>query len=123
MLDSTRTARASLQRPLFDYCKEKIPGICICFISTEELDTVWSKLEVRFSSVSTLPGTRSFHPFIPFSENIMAAKHGSRDQSYALEFGLMLDINAKGKISGPKVSDLVLCSYDKYWIRNMMMFK
>jgi hypothetical protein len=74
-------------------------------------------LEKRYSSASNLPGTRSFHQFVPLSESsesVMAAKRVSEDELYALEFNLVL---GKTNLVDPKVSDFVVCSYDeKYWI-------
>jgi hypothetical protein len=122
------TARASLQRTLsnqiitarqvFEYCKEEIKGIFVSFISIEQMDPVRSMLETRFSTVSTLPGTRSFHQFVPLSETVMATKRVSEDESYALEYNLVLGKKNTIKFqSDPKVSDFVVCSYDeKYWI-------
>jgi hypothetical protein len=118
------TARASLQRTLsyqiltarqvLEYCKEEIKGIFVSIISTENMDPVRSMLETRFSTVSTLPGTRSFHQFVPLSETVMATKRVSEDESYTLEYNLVLGKKNTIKIqSDPKVSDFVVCSYDE----------
>ena len=70
------------------------------------------------STVSTLPGTPSFHQFVPLSETVMATKRVLEDKSYALEYNLVLGKKNTIKFqSDPKVSDFVFCSYDeKYWI-------
>ena len=121
------TARASLQRTLsdqiltakqvFDYCKKEVQGVHVNFISADDMVPVRSMLDARFYNVCTLPGTRSFHQFVPLSESVMAAKRVSEDQSYSIEFNLVLGKTNVVKMSDPKVSDFVVCSYDEeYWI-------
>ena len=122
------TARASLQRTLsdqiltakqvFDYCKEEVKGVHVSFISTEDMIPVRSMLDARFQKLCTLPGTRSFHQFVPLSESLMAAKRVSEDQSYGIEFNLVLgEENTVNMTKDPKVSDFAVCSYDEeYWI-------
>ena len=82
------------------------------------MDPVRSMLETRFSTVSTLPATRSFRQFVPQSETVMAIKRVSEDESYALEYNLVLGKKNTIKFqSDSKVSDFIVCSYDeKYWI-------
>ena len=123
------TARASLQRPLadqiltptavFHYCKESVQGINVFLITTEEMEVARKQLKERFSSVTTLPGTRSFHHFVPLSESVMAAKWVSEDQVYAIEFDLIRGMKSKpgNSSADPKLSDFVVCAYDeKHWI-------
>ena len=70
-------ARASLQRPLdnqilsmekmFECCKSDIKGINFIKVSKEDIAPVRQMLSTRFESGKTIPGTRSFHHFSPFS--------------------------------------------------------
>ena len=62
----------------------------LSFISAEDMIPVRSMLDARFQKVCTLPGTRSFYQFVPLSEGVMAAKRVSEDQSYGIEFNLVL---------------------------------
>ena len=123
------TARASLQRPLADQiltptavfhcCKESVQGINVFLITTEEMEVARKQLKERFSSVTTLPGTRSFHHFVPLSESVMAAKWVSEDQVYAIEFDLIRGMKSKpgNSSADPKLSDFVVCAHDeKHWI-------
>ena len=123
------TARASLQKPMadqiftpmavFHYCKESVQGINVLLITTEEMEVAREQLKERFSSVTTLPGTRSFHHFVPLSESVMAAKRVSEDQVYAIEFDLIRGMKSKpgNSSADPKLSDFVVCAYDeKHWI-------
>ena len=127
---SRLTARASLQRPLsiqiltakevLDYCLEEIKHIHVSFISKEETDLKRKKLEERFSNTNTLPGTRSFHHFIPLSSSVIAAKRVAVDEEYAIAFDLILNKSTalvrKLDIQA-KAADFVVCSYDdKMWI-------
>ena len=58
----------------FEYCKDQVKGVHVCFISAEDMVPVRNMLEKRFHSVHTLHGTRGFHRFFPLSENVIAAK-------------------------------------------------
>ena len=119
------TARASLQKPMadqiltptavFHYCKESVQGINVFLITTEEMEVAREQLKERFSSVTTLPGTRSFHHFVPLSESVMAAKRVSEDQVYAIEFDLIREMKSKpgNSSADPKLSDFVVCAYDE----------
>ena len=70
-------ARASLRRPLsgqiltsealFDYCKSNIEGITFFFLSKSTLDDARTKMKHRYNFGSTIPGTRSYHHFVPVS--------------------------------------------------------
>ena len=68
-------SRASLQRPytdqiltgldFFNYCQEHIQSIKCYFISTQEVNTVSTTLEPRFSKALTICGTQKHHHFAP----------------------------------------------------------
>ena len=72
-------ARASLQmvsgqtitssNEMFHYYKENISGISFTYVSAEDVEkhSVLICLEKRYESASTVPGTRSYHCFIPAS--------------------------------------------------------
>ena len=121
------TARASLQRThsrpiltakqVFEYCNEEVKGVHVIFISSEEMVPIRSMLDTRFSTATTLPGTRSFHQYTPLSESVMAAKRVSEDELYALEFNLVLGKTNLVKLADPNMSDFIVCSYDeKLWV-------
>ena len=70
-------ARASLQRPLdhqiltpqdlYSWCIENIKNIVFFFVNTSECTEVSKEQEKRFSLSKTIPGTPSFHWFVPLS--------------------------------------------------------
>ena len=87
-------SKASLQRPLdnqiinmndmFEFCKDNISGIHFICLSQEELKIARDELGVRFSNISPVRGTRSFHQFIPVSASQIATKIVSNDENISL---------------------------------------
>ena len=88
--------RASLQRPIsnqiltadkmFEFCVEEIKGIDFLFLKNQEIGNIRVNMEERYKRADTVPGTRSFHQFIPISDSIIGAKYVSDDQYYAIQF-------------------------------------
>ena len=68
---------------MFQYCKNNIQGIKFIFITKDELIKTRESLEGRFTNAVTIPVTRSYHEFIPHSENTIAMKYCSKDQEVA----------------------------------------
>ena len=68
----------------------------------------------------TLPGTRSFHQFIPISDSIIDAKYVSDDQYYAVQFDFnIVHLLGPGDTLSP--SQFVVCLYDRqYWVGIIM---
>ena len=69
----------------------------------------------RYNKARTVPGTRSFHQFVPISSNSIGAKHVSEESEYSLVF------NFESAISPHqlqlKISQFVVCLYDNlYWV-------
>jgi hypothetical protein len=77
-------ARASLQRPydkqllsaqeVFTFCKDEIKGIHFIFISQADMEITRTTLEARYTIAKTVPGTRSFHQFVPLSASCIGTK-------------------------------------------------
>ena len=71
------TARTSLQCPIssqilspktmFEFCQGSIHRINFIYTSSDEIDVIRSKLTSRFSLARTIPGTCSYHQFVPTS--------------------------------------------------------
>ena len=76
--------RATLQRPIsnqilaadkmFEFCVEEIKGIDFLFLKNQEIGNIRVNMEERYKRADTVPGTRSFHQFIPISDSIIGAK-------------------------------------------------
>ena len=116
-------AMASLQRPsndqilsaeaMFLYCQEKISGIEFKYIPIEEIQSTRENIRERLSQAKTVPGTRSFHQFIPISSSIIGAKRVSEEVDFALQFSFREE-----QLEGveARVGQFVVCNYDElYW--------
>lgn len=89
-------ANESLRRPyenqitnldaMMEFCKEHIQKVHCILIKKEEVEE-FRKHVVK--SAFTVPGTRSFHEFVPLSEQVICCKHTSTDEQYALKFDLL----------------------------------
>ena len=71
---------------MFKFCKTEIKGIEFIYISKETMVGVREMLSDCFSRAKTIPGTRSFHQFIPLSRGEIATKKVSEDIDYSLKF-------------------------------------
>ena len=122
--------RASLQRPIsnqiltadkmFEFCVEEIKGIDFLFLKNQEIGNIRVNMEERYKRADTVPGTRSFHQFIPISDSIIGAKYISDVQSYAVQFDFnIVHLLGPGDTLSP--SQFVVCLYDRqYWVGIIM---
>ena len=56
------------------------------FLKNQEIGNIRVNMEERYKRADLVPGTRSFHQFIPISDSIIGAKYVSDDQYYAIQF-------------------------------------
>ncbi len=98
-------ARASLQaatsdqiltpRQPFEWAGANIQGVQFFFVSTEDIQSheCVLALEERYSSIKTIPGTRSHHSFVPISADSMQMRRISADtvQSVIHLHGIRVD--------------------------------
>ena len=87
-------ARASLQatvdhhiltaREMFKWCEEHIMGITFLFVTADDVQENSTRfcLEDRYSVAKKIPLIRSHHSFIPLSENELAMRRISSDDSF-----------------------------------------
>ena len=54
---------------MFNFCKDNIEGINFIYLSKDEVDATRSVFAKRFDNIKYIPGTRSFHRFIPITPN------------------------------------------------------
>ena len=71
---------------MFEICVEEIKGIDFLFLKNQEIGNIRVNMEERYKRADTVPGTRSFHQFIPISDSIIDAKYVSDVQYYAIQF-------------------------------------
>ena len=114
---------------MFKYCKKNFQGIKFIFI-TKELPKTRESLEDRFAKAITIPGTKSYHEFIPFNENTIAMKYCSKHQEVATTFSFLNEdkvsdtLNSNEKPSENfKALDFVSCYYDNYWWIGLILEK
>ena len=71
---------------MFLIIKQRVPGVEFIYITKDVLVETRKSLEERFSNAVTIPGSRSFHEFIPLTENTIAMKYCSKDEEVATTF-------------------------------------
>ena len=111
-------ARASLQRPkqllsaqeVFTPCKEEIKDIEFIFICQPDMEITRTTLESRYTNAKTVPGTHSFHHFVPLSASCIGTKRISMDQNYALQFNFLSTAASEPIVLS--VNSFVVCLYD-----------
>jgi hypothetical protein len=118
-------ARASLQRPLdhqiltphdlYSWCIENIKNIVFFFIDTSEFTEISKEQEKRFSLAKTIPGTRSFHWFVPLSTMEVQVGYVSGDVS-----GTFGSHQAACSVTNLQQGQFVACIYDgQWWLGNI----
>ena len=120
------TARASLQRTssnqimtarqVVKFCQDEILGITTIFIPTEAAEQRRNLMKARYSYTRTIPGTRSFHYFLPVDNNTIKAKRIAEDEEFALTFQFKKETRNERKID-VNISNYIACTYDSSaWI-------
>ena len=87
-------------------------------------------LEDRFAKAITIPGNRSYHEFIPSSENTIAMKYCRKDQDVATTFSILNKYKVSDAVNSNEESsenvkalDFVSCYYDNYWWIGLVLEK
>ena len=100
---------------MFKFCKEEIKGINFKFIPKETMEVTRANLKTRFLNAKTVPGTRSYHHFVPLSISCIGAKRTSIDEEYALKFGFASEVEQIH--TSFSLNCFTISLYDKeYWI-------
>ena len=90
------------------------------FLKNQEIGNIRVNMEERYKRAETVPGTRSFHQFIPISDSVIGAKYVSDDQYYPVQFDFSV-VHVLGSGDALSPSQFVVCLYDgKYWIGIIM---
>jgi hypothetical protein len=119
-------ARASLQRPLdhqiltphdlYRWCTVSIQNIVFFFVDTSEFTEVNKEQEKRFSLSQTIPGTRSFHWFVPLSITEVQVGYVSGDVS-----GTFGSHQVACSVTNLQPGLFVACVYDgQWWLGNIV---
>jgi len=117
------SANASLQRPASDqilnvhdmlnFCKGAIEDIKYYLVTKERMFVVQKELANRFATGRTIPGTRSFHLFLPDNSNCIQVKRISEDQEFAGEFSFCEQTPLASYF--PKRQEFVASIYNNLW--------
>ena len=72
---SVNNSESVIQTPraLFEFANSHIENIKIFFVSTEEVNVNEEQLRKRFENAKTVPGTQSFHKFVPVDTKTIEA--------------------------------------------------
>ena len=95
---------------MFEFCKSEISGITTLFIPIERMRLVREQMAERYTVAKTIPGTRSFHCFVPINKFSIGAKRVSEEDGFEITFSFSEE-NKKTKIN-VNVSQYMACIYD-----------
>ena len=109
-----RTTEKSIitAKKAFEYCKSSMPSIQFFFIEKDSLPAVRTTLQERYAGASTLPGTRSFHVFIPHDIGVLSYKRTAEDVSVS---GTHNFLKRMASNLSPKAQDYIAVLYDDHW--------
>lgn len=77
---------------VFHFCKTKIENIHFWLLKKETLSETRQHLENRFKQAKTVPGTRSYHQFVPLSTASIGTKRVSADEDFTLVFNFTEEV-------------------------------
>lgn len=92
-----------------------MPSIKFFFIEKSTLQAVRTRLQERYADASTLPGTRSYHAFIPIDKGIISYKRTAEDESVSGTHSFWKQSSSPSTSLLPKEQDYVSVLYDDYW--------
>ena len=117
------TAKTSLHRPLsnqildtekmYDFCVTYFENIKFILIKSEQMENLRKEISPRFNNLSTIPGTRSFHHFVPVGDNKLSMKRSSDQADYTMTYSLF---GEKENVAVDlRVAQYIVCVYDTHW--------
>ncbi|XP_047129865.1 uncharacterized protein LOC124809907 [Hydra vulgaris] len=117
-LQSPNTGQILSAQAMFEYCQKSISGIMFMYITAEEMEFARNKLTDRLLTATTVPGTKSFHQFVPSSLSNIKMKRVSDDADFALTFDFLNKQKFETiKIDYVMISQYLFCKYDEfYWL-------
>ena len=117
-LQSPTTGHILSSQAMFEYCQKSISGITFVYVTAVEMELVRNKLTDRLLIATTIPGTRSFHQFMPSSHSVIKMKRVSDDDDFALTFDFLKKQKYEIiRIDNVMISQYLFCKYDDfYWL-------
>ena len=107
---------------MIDLCREEINEIIFFDISQLEMMNICEKLQNRFEKGRTLPGTRSFHHFVPQSNSKISYKITSNDDFFSGSFNFFNDNSFQLEMKMITIGRFVSCVYDTFWWIGMVEY-
>ena len=118
-------ARASLQRPLNDqiitfeaftkYVTLNILSVKFFSTLSKDMDIIRCDQKARFEMGKTIPGTRSYHYFMPVDNKMIKYKRTSVSPAFEGEYSFDIQHEAQIDFEQCKLMTYVCCSYDGFW--------
>ena len=81
------------------------------------VDEKRSMVDKRFQGTYAVPGTRSFHQFVPVGEHTIATKRCSDDIPFVLQHNLY----CQASVVNVDINDFVSCLYENTWWIGLVM--
>ena len=98
---------------LYEWAHDNLQGIVFEYCNSVEYSEVKDQLETRFENSRTIPGTRTFHSFVPVSTDTVEVRPFSRSLTYTLQKDTKLD----SEIEVKSTTGYVTCAYnDEWWL-------
>ena len=69
-------------KTMFEFCQDSIHRINFSYTSCDEIDVIWNKLTSQLSMARKIPGTQSYHQFVPTSTSSIKMKRVSHDNEF-----------------------------------------
>ena len=120
----------SLQRPidqqiltprqLFDFCESNIQGIKCFYVCSSDIERNRLFLEKRFKESKRIPGTRSYHSFVPVGKGKFRVSRVSGDSENETQCSVD-DKSREIAIESIKVGAYVACVYDRDWFVGIVL--
>ena len=119
-----KLTQASLMRPtenqilsaeaVFEFCKDSITGTTFFLISPEMLKSTRKFLQSRYTTATTVPGTRSFHHFESEAVGIIKYKRLSDDPDFCGKHNFLC-ASSSTNAEDITLMSYVCCIYDSNW--------
>lgn len=105
-----------------EFCEKNILNVKFWFLKKEYITEIRKNLEFRFLKATTIPGTRSFHCFIPLDNNTIATKRISADENFSTLFTFCGETTLV-KMSEMCIHNYVACKYEAHWFFGIILSK
>ena len=89
-----------------------MPTVGFFFVPTDDLTKIRTKLKTRYARGHAVPGTRSYHVFVPKNIGILSFKRISEDEEISGQHSFL---QAKQTSIVPNIQDNVVVKYDGHW--------